>query len=428
MKKKKIIIFAVILIILVIGTGSIFALKVNSLEYIVNKQNIAEKNKDANIVWNDMHPDDKVRWQEQEYKTLFLDKNKNYSEVKKKEIVILDQWTHPTTGKIYNEVAKVLNTYTVDTETSYDAVTYFSKLHGKWYFFSTSLSDRDRKNIKSEATQGPDYKELIKSPDKYLGKVVAYSGKIIEIQEEKNGDGFIRLDLNDDSFSDEIIFVTYSQSTDVFEDDIVTVYGIQNGSYTYISQANYNITLPLLNAGVIEKGNTIAKNTISLVSEKADTPTPKPIIVSPPTPKTPVLAQPTTLGFISPTSAQFGVKTEIVKSVYITVSKPEDFIEDNRFMQPSKGDKYVSIYVSFDNKSQNPVSYNPAGFTAIDSLGGSYDIATANNPPRLNYGTVNPNALASGNVVFSVPSNIPTAQFTVHYNHHSPQEAIVDFK
>jgi len=258
MKNKKIIISSVILlVILIIGSGSLFSLKADSLDSVIDRQNIAEKDKKVDVIWNDMHPDDKDRWLEQEYKSLFQEKTKDYLDVQKKEIIMLDQWIHPVTGKTYNGVAKVVNTYTVDTETSYNAITYFSKSHNKWYFFSTSLSDSDRKNIKNTAKQGPNYKELIKNSDRFIGNVVVYSGKVIQIQEEKNGDGFIRLNLDNDLFSDEIIFVNYSKSTDVVEDDLVTIYGILNGSYTYTSQANYNITIPSLNAGVIEKGHSV---------------------------------------------------------------------------------------------------------------------------------------------------------------------------
>lgn len=273
MKNKKIItIVIVISIILIIVAGLIYKNKIGSIDYIIQRQNNAEKNRNVDIIWQDMHPDDKSRWTEQEYKIVFLNSVEIFSNIQKKDIKLLSQWVHPITAKMYNDVVEVTNTYiSENTKLSYDTVSYFVKSDNRWYFFSTFLSSNDRGNIKSKAVQGPDYKELIKNPNKYIGEKVIYTGKVIEIQEDRKGNGIIRLDVGKDIFSDEIIFITYNQSTDVFEGDTVTVYGILSGSYTYVSQANYNITIPSLGAGIVEKGG------MTKVSDEQNKPTNSPV-------------------------------------------------------------------------------------------------------------------------------------------------------
>jgi hypothetical protein len=106
---------------------------------------------------------------------------------------------------------------------------------------ATSLS-----TLKGEV-QPVTYKELEKDSDSYNGQVVTFTGQVLEI--EQNGDnGVMRLsvtDLGDDIWSPtDVVYVTYDGTTTPVQDDIVTVTGTLTGSYTYTSEANYQITLP----------------------------------------------------------------------------------------------------------------------------------------------------------------------------------------
>jgi len=139
--------------------------------------------------------------------------------------------------------------------------------------------------------------------------------------------------------------------------------------------------------------------------------------------------------FVSPTSARFGVKTQVLQGIYETVSQPQDFVSsDQSAPQANAGDKYVSTYVSFDNESQNPFGYSISYFTVTDPTGASYNRSVANfyqnNPPDLSYGTANPSSLASGVVIFEVPATLPATSLTVHSesNDQAGNEAVVDFK
>jgi len=144
---------------------------------------------------------------------------------------------------------------------------------------------------------------------------------------------------------------------------------------------------------------------------------------------------PTSSGFVSPTTAQFSVKTQVLQGIYETVSQPVNFVSSNQGTpQPDAGDKYVSTYVSFDNESQNPFSYSIDYFTVVDPTGASYNESVANfypnNPPDLNYGTANPSSLASGVVIFEVPATLSATSLIVHSesDDQAGNEAVVDFK
>lgn len=136
-------------------------------------------------------------------------------------------------------------------------------------------------------------------------------------------------------------------------------------------------------------------------------------------------------GFVSPTKSQLGVKTQILQGVYLTVNRPEDYISDNpeTSYQPKAGNKFISVYVSFDNESTQSIGYWWANFTVVDPTGGSYYRAStlASKSPMLNSGTLNPSNRASGYIIVEVPSTMPTTEFTVHYESSFDPQAF-DFK
>ena len=94
------------------------------------------------------------------------------------------------------------------------------------------------------------YKKLSKNSDKFYGNRTVVSGKVVQIMEEDDG-GIIRLATNGEY--DDIVAVIYSGSNDIVEDDYVTVYGYVMKDYSYTSQANYQITIPSIDAKYIEK-------------------------------------------------------------------------------------------------------------------------------------------------------------------------------
>jgi len=110
-------------------------------------------------------------------------------------------------------------------------------------------------SLKNQATT-VNFKELIKNPDSFNGKIVKFTGQVLQIQESDNY-GVIRLAITKNSYgwsSSDIIYVEYQNHTDAVADDIVTVYGQLTGTKTYKSQANYSITIPSMKACKVEKG------------------------------------------------------------------------------------------------------------------------------------------------------------------------------
>lgn len=119
-----------------------------------------------------------------------------------------------------------------------------------------ALAEQQEKEVterKANAQPIP-YAQLKKNPDRYAGEYVKYTGEIAQILE---GDGVtnIRLSVTKTSYGydiSDIIFIEYVGYTDFVDGDIVTVYGMIYGNYSYVSQAGYNISLPGVIAFEIE--------------------------------------------------------------------------------------------------------------------------------------------------------------------------------
>jgi hypothetical protein len=110
-------------------------------------------------------------------------------------------------------------------------------------------------SLKNQATT-VNFKELDKNPDSFKGKIVKFTGQILQIQEADNY-GVIRLAVTKESYGwsiGDVVYVEYQGHTDAVKDDVVTVFGQLTGSKTYESQARFQITVPSMTACVVEKG------------------------------------------------------------------------------------------------------------------------------------------------------------------------------
>lgn len=91
---------------------------------------------------------------------------------------------------------------------------------------------------------GITYDQLARTPDGYIGNLVKFSGKVVQVIE---GDGYItiRFAVNDDY--DTILLAEYDPSivsSRILEDDYITIYGMSMGLYTYEATMGHSITVP----------------------------------------------------------------------------------------------------------------------------------------------------------------------------------------
>ncbi len=103
---------------------------------------------------------------------------------------------------------------------------------------------------------GITYDQLARTPDKYKGEKVKFTGEVLQILE---GDEYneMRLSVHKNSSgwydSDQVIYCAYNPKIvdyRILEGDIITIYGVSHGIVSYESVMHTTITLPLV---VIDK-------------------------------------------------------------------------------------------------------------------------------------------------------------------------------
>lgn len=109
-----------------------------------------------------------------------------------------------------------------------------------------------KESSKNEYSSDYTYDQLARNPDTYIGQKMKFTGKVLEAG---NGDDicYARVELN--SNIDTVLFVTYKSDLlgyRLLDDDTITIYGSSLGVYSYKSVGAGTITIPWINAGIIE--------------------------------------------------------------------------------------------------------------------------------------------------------------------------------
>jgi hypothetical protein len=94
------------------------------------------------------------------------------------------------------------------------------------------------------------YAQLNKSADSYTGKVVTYTGQILQVQEDRGGGGMMLVSVTNDGsgFWTDNIWVDYTGHVSGAQGDQVTFWGKVVGSKSYDTQAGGNTYVPQVTA------------------------------------------------------------------------------------------------------------------------------------------------------------------------------------
>lgn len=122
---------------------------------------------------------------------------------------------------------------------------------------TTTKSEKQKKKEYINSCKTITFKKLGRNPNKYKGKKFKITGEVIQVQEGLGNSVDLRINmtkqtyeyLDDVTWSDTIYAtVEIGENEDkILEDDIITIYGECEGSYTYESVLGSNITLPKIN-------------------------------------------------------------------------------------------------------------------------------------------------------------------------------------
>ncbi len=121
-------------------------------------------------------------------------------------------------------------------------------------FINSSISESEFK----EKCKTYSYEELARNPQNYVGENVKLRGKVIQIQEY---DKFVEMRVNITEgkydYSDTIycLYKYKENESRILEGDIITLYGICNGTKTYTTVLGNSLTIPLVKIEFIEMNN-----------------------------------------------------------------------------------------------------------------------------------------------------------------------------
>lgn len=119
-----------------------------------------------------------------------------------------------------------------------------------------SLSPEEKIAIYKQNCTNYSYDEIARNPDTYKGKYAKLTGQVIQVMED--GDSYtLRVDITKKgSYWTDTILVSYTKQdaneSRILEDDVITMYGMLAGTYTYKTVMGSSLTVPLLYAEYIE--------------------------------------------------------------------------------------------------------------------------------------------------------------------------------
>ncbi len=99
------------------------------------------------------------------------------------------------------------------------------------------------------------YETIARNPDSYVGTYGKYTGEVIQVLECCSS-VVLQVNITEGKYSySDTIYVTYTMKdgeSRILEDDIITIYGVNNGLYSYTSVIGTTVTLPYVKAEYID--------------------------------------------------------------------------------------------------------------------------------------------------------------------------------
>lgn len=134
--------------------------------------------------------------------------------------------------------------------------TFTVEYEGKTSTFTITVEETDNQ-FKASAQDIP-FEDLARNPDSQKGKRVHLRGEIVQVIEGTTSTQY-RISMQQDEYgywdSDKVVFVDYPKKTTdnrLLEDDIVEVWGTAQGTITYQSTLGGNITIPSIEARIMQ--------------------------------------------------------------------------------------------------------------------------------------------------------------------------------
>lgn len=97
------------------------------------------------------------------------------------------------------------------------------------------------------------YKVISKNPDGHVGERYTFTGQILQIQEDESGT-FMLLEITKDKYGwNDLVMAAWLGTADIYEDDVVTVWGECSGKFEYSTKIGGTNSVPGFLARYVEK-------------------------------------------------------------------------------------------------------------------------------------------------------------------------------
>lgn len=165
-------------------------------------------------------------------------------------------------GKVGNKIIGSVNIddcfVTLDGEKVKTKIADFEKQ-------KTAKIEKSKKEYKKDC-KSYTYKEISRSPKNYIGKKAKFEGEVVQVMENKSSVALrVNVTKTENSLMEsgylysDTIYVEYTRKSDsesrILDDDIITMYGVLNGTKSYSSILGGEVTIPLFNAEYIDIQN-----------------------------------------------------------------------------------------------------------------------------------------------------------------------------
>lgn len=107
----------------------------------------------------------------------------------------------------------------------------------------TTLSEAQYK----EQCQNVSYSDLARNPDNYKSTKIKFTGKVVQVIGGDDSIGALRVNVTKGKYGyDDTIYVMYvpDPSNRILEDDIISLYGVSTGLYSYTTVLGAQVTIP----------------------------------------------------------------------------------------------------------------------------------------------------------------------------------------
>ena len=224
------------------------------------------------------------------------------------------------------------------------------------------VNPESEQSYKSSCRSDITYQQLNSNANSYLNQRITYQGTIVQVCSSNE----YRVDVG----SSDIVYVIDNSNSNFIQDDLIQLWGVVDGYYSYTSQAGWQITIPKIQSHYMEK--------ISLSFN------------------------------IGQTASWKGIEVTVLSVGKTDSYSWTGYSGDVYYTTPKPGNTFVLISVKVKQTGSGSEYIYSGDFWLVDSIGNKYDYdsGTYSMDGGLQSTTIYQGQQTSGKILFQVPDSL----------------------